>query len=56
MYEGGSVSAYTGLAWTGGVGARVPVGGRVWVEPAVSAWFWGDALPAARLGVGWRLR
>ena len=56
MWEGYRVSPYTGLAATGGVGARVPVNGRLWVEPAVSAVFWGEGLPMARLGVGWRLR
>lgn len=56
MASGGGVSPYTGLAWTGGVGARIPISGRLWLEPAVSTLFWGEALPSARLGVGWRLR
>ena len=55
MFEGVSVSPHTGLAATGGLGARVPVG-RLTVEPALSAMVWGDVLLGARLGVGWRIR
>lgn len=56
LWEGYRVSPYTGLAGTGGVGARVPISAWVWVEPSISAVFWGEGLPSARLGVGWRLR
>ena len=55
LFEGGRVSPHRGLAWTGGVGARVPVG-SLWVEPALSAMVWDDVLLGARLGMGWRLR
>ena len=51
-----TVDSYTGPAASVGVGARVPVGGRLWLEPAVSALVWDEALPQARLGLGWRLR
>jgi len=53
---GGGIGSYLGPAWTGGLGARVAVGRRVWVEPSVSALVWGDVLPSARVGVGWQLR
>ena len=53
---GTAVPSYTGLAWAVGLGARVPAGDRMWVEPQVSALAWGDTLPSARLALGWRLR
>lgn len=55
MFEGASVAAHTGLAWTGGLGARVSVG-RLFAEPALSAMVWHDVLIGAQLGLGWRLR
>lgn len=55
LFESIAVLPHTGLAATGGLGARVPVG-RLTVEPALSAAVWGDVLIGARLGVGWRIR
>jgi len=57
MYEGGGTTPpYDGVVWTAGVGARVPVGSRWWIEPAVSAMVWDAPLLSARVGAGWRLR
>jgi len=50
------VGSYAGVAATVGVGARIPVLRRLTLEPAVSAFVWGEVLPAARLGVGYRIR
>ncbi|PAP75325.1 hypothetical protein [Rubrivirga marina] len=55
LYESISIQPHVGLAVTGGLGARVPLG-RFYVEPALSATVWDDVLVGARLGLGWRLR
>ena len=57
MDETGDLFSHTGLAATVGLGARVPVVSRFWVEPSVSAFVYDSgALPSAQIGVGWRIR
>ena len=56
MHEGAAVASYSGLAASGGVGVRVPLSDRLWVEPRLSALVWDEVLPQARIGLGWRVR
>lgn len=52
-------SRYRGLAWSGGIGARVPITGRTFVSGEASAFIIDEgrsALPRLHLGLGYRLR